>query len=391
MSYPILQLHKGKEISLLRKHPWVFSGAIKSATTALEEGELVEVHSASGVCLGTGYFAKGSIAVRMLSFEASTIDVNFWFSKLRKAYEYRMQLGILNDQTNVCRLFFGEGDGAPGLIIDFYDGHLVIQAHSWGIFLQTEQISQALQKLFGESLKSIYNKSAESLARQKSKEQDNAFLYGNCAELVVKENGHLFYVDFIKGQKTGFFVDQRDNRQLLASYAKDRKVLNTFCYTGGFSVYAAKSGAIHVDSVDSSAGAIDLCKRNMALNGIVEETSLAQDAFEFLKDKKQVYDLIVLDPPAFAKSRESKHKAVIAYKNLNSTAMKYIKPGGIIFTFSCSGVVDKHLFYNTITAAAIEAGRNIRVLHYLNQPADHPVSPFFPEGEYLKGMVLWVE
>jgi 23S rRNA (cytosine1962-C5)-methyltransferase len=389
--YPQIQLHKGKEISLQRKHPWVFSGAIAGKVNHLQDGELVEVYSSKNTYLATGYFAHGSIAVRILSFEQIPINREFWLNKLRYAYEYRLKLGILNSETNVCRLFFGEGDGVPGLIIDYYDGHLVIQAHSWGVYLQMEHIAEALKALFGSSLKSIYNKSAESISRHQGKEISNGFLYGECDSLIVLENGHKFYVDFIKGQKTGFFVDQRENRNLLARYAKGRDVLNTFCYTGGFSVYAGKAGAGLVHSVDSSLPAIELCKKNLELNGISNQECFALDTFEFLKERKYVYDLIILDPPAFAKSRDSKHKAVIAYKNLNALAIKLIRPGGIIFTFSCSGVVDKYLFYNTITAAAIDAGRNIRFLHYLNQPADHPVSPFFPEGEYLKGMVLWVE
>jgi 23S rRNA (cytosine1962-C5)-methyltransferase len=389
-AYPRISLHKGKEISLQRHHPWIFSGAI-AQMDKLQDGDLVEVYSHKKDYLATGYYAGGSIAVRVVSFKQTAIDAKFWEETIRKAYNYRIKLNLLNENTNAFRLFFGEGDGVPGLIIDYYDGHVVIQAHSWGVFREIDNIAQALKQVLGHSLKSIYNKSAESLSKHHGQEVKNGFLFGDSGEIIVKENGYQFYVDFVKGQKTGFFIDQRENRKLLARYSKGKNVLNTFCYTGGFSVYAGKEGAALLHSVDSSQGAIDLCNKNLALNGITDQESFAVDAFDFLKDKKNVYDLIVLDPPAFAKSRDSKHKAIIGYKNLNSLAIKNIKSDGILFTFSCSGVIDKYLFYNTITAAAIEAGRNIRILHYLSQPADHPVSPFFPEGEYLKGMVLWVE
>jgi len=389
-SYPRIYLHKGKEISLQRQHPWIFSGAIAQKDN-LQDGDLVEVYSHKKEYLATGYYAGGSIAVRVVSFKQTFIDSRFWEEKIRKAYNYRIKLGLLNENTNAFRLFFGEGDDVPGLIIDYYDGHVVIQAHSWGVYREINHIAGALKQVLGNSLKCIYNKSAESLSKHHGQEVQNGFLFGEGGELTVKEHGYQFYVDFVKGQKTGFFIDQRENRQLLANYSKGKYVLNTFCYTGGFSVYAGKSGAAVLHSVDSSQPAIELCNKNLALNGITNQESFAVDTFDFLKDKKNVYDLILLDPPAFAKSRDSKHKAVIGYKNLNALAIKNIKSDGILFTFSCSGVVDKYLFYNTITAAAIEARRNIRILHYLSQPADHPVSPFFPEGEYLKGMVLWVE
>jgi 23S rRNA (cytosine1962-C5)-methyltransferase len=392
MHYPQIYLNKGKEFSLLRRHPWVFSGAIARKSPSLKEGDLVNVYSGKEEFLGVGYYATGgSISVRLLSFEETLIDEAFWTEKIGKAWKYRQQLGILNEHTNVCRLFFGEGDGAPGLIMDYYDGHVVIQAHSWGIYLQRALIAAALRNILGDKLKSIYDKSAETLPKNMAGTTENGFLMGSGQDIIVKENGHLFRIDFIHGQKTGFFIDQRDNRKLLADYCRGRHVLNTFSYTGGFSVYAAAAGALKVDSVDVSAPAIQLCNSNIELNGCQNHESYAIDTFEFLKDKKDVYDVIVLDPPAFAKSRDSKHQAVIGYKRLNSQAMKLIKSGGIIFTFSCSGVVDKMLFYNTVTAAALESGRQIKVLHYLYQPADHPVTPFFAEGEYLKGMVLWVE
>jgi 23S rRNA (cytosine1962-C5)-methyltransferase len=391
MSYSQIILNKGKETSPLRFHPWIFSGAIAKKDADLKEGDIVEVFSSQKQYLGTGYYANGSIAIRLISFTQATIDENFWFEKINKAYSYRQQLNILNPVTNVCRLFFGEGDGASGLILDYYNGHVVFQSHSWGIYLQKENIVSAIKKVLGSELKSIYDKSAETLPKQFSEQAQNGFLFGSEAEVIVKENSHVFKIDFIGGQKTGFFVDQRENRQLLSSYCKDKNVLNTFSYTGGFSVYACAAGAKLVHSVDVSKSAIELCNKNIALNNFSNHEGYAIDTFDFLKDKKDVYDVIVLDPPAFAKSRDSKHNAVIGYKRLNAMALKLIKPGGVLFTFSCSGVVDKYLFYNTITAAAIEARRNVKVLHYLSQPADHPVIPYFPEGEYLKGMVLWVE
>lgn len=392
MSYPQIILNKGKEFSMQRKHPWVFSGAIAKKDANLQEGDLVEVYSSKNEFLGIGYFALGgSISVRIISFEKTIIDENFWFEKISKAWNYRQHLSILNENTNVCRLFFGEGDGVPGLILDYYAGHVVLQSHSWGVYLQKDNITEAIKRTLGTTLKSIYDKSAETLSKHFSGKTQNGFLFGAEEEIIVKENGHLFKIDFINGQKTGFFIDQRDNRKLLGDYSKNKTVLNTFSYTGGFSVYAAAAGANKVHSVDVSAPAISLCDQNIALNNCENHESFALDTFDFLKDKKDVYDVIVLDPPAFAKSRDAKHHAVIGYKRLNTMAMKLIKANGIIFTFSCSGVVDKMLFYNTITAAALEAGRNIKVLHYLYQPADHPVTPFFAEGEYLKGMVLWVE
>jgi len=391
MNYQQIILNKGKEASSLRFHPWIFSGAIAKKESTIQEGEIVEVFSYQNQYLGTGYYANGSIAVRFISFEKITVDGAFWFNKINAAYNYRKHLGILNSTTNVFRLFFGEGDGASGLILDYYNGHVVFQAHSWGIYLQKEAISNAIIKVLANDLKSIYDKSAETLPKQLNAQTKNDYLYGEITEdVIVKENSHVFKIDFIKGQKTGFFIDQRDNRNLLAHYSKNKTVLNTFCYTGGFSIYAAAT-AKFVHSVDSSASAVELCNLNFNLNNLTNNESFVMDTFDFLKDKKDVYDVIVLDPPAFAKSRESKHNAITAYKRLNATALKFIKPNGILFTFSCSGVVDKYLFYNTITSAAIEAKRNVRVLHYLHQPPDHPVTPNFPEGEYLKGMVLWVE
>jgi 23S rRNA (cytosine1962-C5)-methyltransferase len=388
--YSKIVLNKDKEQSLQRFHPWVFSGAIRGKEANLKDGQLVEVFSSGNKFLGTGYYANGSIAVRIMSFEQRAIDEQFWIDKIKKAYEYRQHLRIMNAHTNVYRLFFGEGDGVPALIIDYYNGHVVIQAHNIGVHLQRENIVKALHAVLGSDLKTIYDKSAETVSG-KSSDVKNGFLFGDTENTIVKENDIQFFVDWTKGQKTGFFIDQRDSRKLLAKYSKDKMVLNTFSYTGGFSIYAGLAGAKEVHSVDVSAPAIEIGNKNAELNGLKNHQSFVLDTFDFLKDKKDLYDVIVLDPPAFAKSRDAKHQAVNGYKRLNSLAMKLIRKNGIIFTFSCSGVVDKYLFYNTITAAAIEAKRTIRILHYLNQPADHPVTPYFPEGEYLKGMVLWVE
>ena len=383
-------LHKGKEQSPLRKHPWIFSGAIK-IKDELNEGEVVEVYSFDNKFLGVGHYTNSSISVRLVSFEKTELNDDLWFEKINKAYQYRKDLNILNENTNVCRLIFGEGDGLPGLIIDYYNGHIVFQAHSIAMHQNREAIVNALKKTFGNNLKCVYDKSAESLPKQYGASVTNGYLFGSGGRVEVKENNCKFIVDWEKGQKTGFFVDQRENRLLLSRYSKGKKVLNTFSYTGGFSVYAALTGAELVHSVDASAPAIELCNENAKLNNISNHEGFAVDTFDFLKDKNDVYDVIVLDPPAFAKSRDVKHNAVKGYIKLNALALKKIKPGGILFTFSCSGVIDKFLFYNSINAAAIEAGRNVRLLHYLYQPADHPVIPFFPEGEYLKGMVLWVE
>lgn len=389
--YSKIILNKGKEVSPLRLHPWIFSGAIKVKDAGLKDGDLVEVFSFENKYLCTGYYAGGSIAIRIISFQQVAIDEHFWFEKINKAYQYRMQIGLITEQTNVYRLFFGEGDGVPALIIDNYSGHIVIQSHNIGVYLQRDSIVTAIKKVLGTHLKSIYDKSSETISNKNNITISNEFLFGNAENAVVLENGIKFLVDWSRGQKTGFFIDQRDNRKLLGQYSKGKSVLNTFSYTGGFSVYAALAGAKLVHSVDVSAPAIEIGNKNAELNKITNHGSFIEDTFDFLKDKKDIYDVIVLDPPAFAKSRDAKHQAVNGYKRLNALAMKQIKSGGIIFTFSCSGVVDKYLFYNTVTAAAMESKRNIKILHYLNQPADHPVLPYFPEGEYLKGMVLWVE
>jgi 23S rRNA (cytosine1962-C5)-methyltransferase len=389
-----IYLKPGKEKSIMRFHPWVFSGAIKRMEGSPVEGDLVEVHANKGRFLGVGHYGEQSIAVRLLAFEERAIDADFWLEKVRSAFQLRERLGFIdNQETNVYRLMHAEGDNVPGLIIDMYNGTAVIQAHSAGMHHAKAEIVAALKEVYGDQLKAVYDKSAETLPKKSNIAVENGYLYG--AENAVKdvvENGHKFHVDWETGQKTGFFIDQRDNRELLSRYAKGKKILNTFCYSGGFSIYGLNKGAAEVHSLDSSQKAIDLVDKNVALiDGEVNHKSIVADAMDYIKGLETEYDIIVLDPPAFAKHRSAKHNAVQGYKRLNARAIEQIKPGGIIFTFSCSQVVDKALFYHTITAAAISAGRKIRVLHRLEQPADHPVNIFHPEGEYLKGLVIQVE
>ncbi|PTX20248.1 SAM-dependent methyltransferase [Pontibacter mucosus] len=394
MSFIKLYLAPGKEHSLKRQHPWVFSGAIKKADAEPAEGDVVEVYSSKREFLGMGHYAPGSIAVRIFSFEQVAPDYTFWKRKVQQAYDYRQRLGLTdNPSTNVYRLVYAEGDGVPGLIVDFYKDTAVVQTHSVGMYNVRELVAQALKEIYGDRLRAVYDKSAESLPAKAGVQAQNGYLYGQSeGGVVVTENGNLFYIDWETGQKTGFFIDQRDNRDLLARYVKGKSVLNTFCYTGGFSVYALNAGASEVHSVDVSKKAIDLTIKNGELSQAPEKhEAFAVDTFEFLKGKEDKYDVIVLDPPAFAKSQNVRHNALMGYKRLNAEAMKKIKPGGILFTFSCSQVVDKYLFSSTVMAAAIEAGRNIKIMHHLPQPADHPISIFHPEGEYLKGLVLFVE
>ncbi|HXP50232.1 MAG TPA: class I SAM-dependent rRNA methyltransferase, partial [Bacteroidia bacterium] len=340
------------------------------------------------------HYQKGSIAIRIFSFEQINPDAAFWKGKIEKAYNYRKAIGIIgNEDTNVYRLVYGEGDGMPGLIIDFYNGTAVLQAHSIGMHREREKIVQALKDIYGNSLKAVYDKSKESLSDRYGEKLENGYLFGEDKEKQVLENGNKIRVDWEEGQKTGFFIDQRENRKLLGKYTKGKKVLDCFCYAGGFSVYALKAGAAEVHSVDSSKTAIKLTDDNIQLNfgGGAKQTSYVADAFDFLKDNQNEYDVMIVDPPAFAKHRDARHQAMMGYKRLNALAIQGIKPGGIIFTFSCSQVVDKYLFHGAITAAAIETGRTVRILQYLSQPADHPISIYHPEGEYLKGMVLFVE
>ena len=393
VSYPKITLKKGKEVSLKRRHHWVFSGAIAKSDPGIENGQLVRVFSNRDEFLGIGHYQNGSITVRIISFENREIDEGFWLEKLEAAYQMRKKIGLTDSpSTNVYRLVHGEGDQLPGLIIDFYNGTAVIQAHSIGMYQHREQLSKALQTIYGEGLQAVYDKSAETLSKSQLK-AENQFLFGTPETNIVSEHGCKYEIDWEKGQKTGFFIDQRENRKLLGNYSKGKKVLNTFCYSGGFSIAALEAGAKEVHSVDISAKAIDLTEKNLLLNPEFKgkHASKVADVIKYIREIDQDYDVIVLDPPAFAKNMKARHNAVQGYKRLNAEALKHIKPGGILFTFSCSQVVDKQLFAHTITAAAIEVGRNVKILQYLSQPADHPINVYHTETEYLKGLVLYVE
>jgi len=385
---PKVILKSGKEKSIQRRHPWIFSGAVYGVSREINDGEMVDVVDSKNQHLGTGYFSdKGSIVVRILTFANETFSENFWNEKLQSAWELRLKLLNL-EVTNAFRVIHGEGDGIPGLIIDYYDKNWVIQAHSTGIFLQMEKIAEAIKSNFPDYCETIYCKSSGTLPNTGT----DYFLFGNKAEAVAKENNIMFSVNWVEGQKTGFFLDQRENRKLLGEFSKGKKVLNTFCYTGGFSIYAMSAGAELVTSVDISQKAVDLAASNMELNfPNANHKAVADDVFNFMKENYQIYDVIVLDPPAFAKSIKSRHTATQAYKRLNIAGLKALAPKGILFTFSCSQVIDDVLFYNTVAAAAIETGRNIRVLHKLEQGPDHPTNIYHPEGHYLKGLVLFVE
>ena len=387
-----LYLKRGKEESLLRFHPWVFSGAIAQADEDLKDGDLVRVLTNHGDFIAVGHFQMGSIAVRVLSFHDVDIDADFWASRLASALKVRQSIGIAdNPKNNTYRLVHGEGDNLPGLIIDVYDRTAVMQAHSIGMHLQRKQIAEQLVKVMGSRIDNVYYKSETTLPFMD--DMENGFVYGGSEDNVAVENGLKFYVDWLRGQKTGFFVDQRDNRSLLERYSAGKSVLNMFCYTGGFSVYAMRGGAKQVHSVDSSAKAIELTNRNVALNfdGDTRHEAFCEDAFKYLEQAGNNYDLIILDPPAFAKHRGALHNALKGYTRLNNKAFQKIKPGGILFTFSCSQVVTKDNFRNAVFTAAAQAGRKVRILHQLHQPADHPINIYHPEGEYLKGLVLYVE
>jgi 23S rRNA (cytosine1962-C5)-methyltransferase len=393
-----ITLKTGKDEAIRRFHPWVFSGAIKKIHSNIEDGQLVEIFSDSDQYLGTGLYQDASIAVRIMAFAPHrpvSLDQQYWQEKLSNAYKLREVLGLTdNPETNVYRLVHGEGDQMPGLIIDHYNGNLVIQAHAVGIHLHLDIIASCLKNIYGTKLKSIYNKSKDTLpAKYAEKADSEGFLYGNITNDHVSEYGHTFEIDFVNGQKTGFFIDQRENRRLLALYAKGKTVLNTFCYSGGFSVFALKAGASYVESLDSSKKAILLTEKNVALNfpGISNHEVIIADAIQYIRENKSARDIIILDPPAFAKHTNVRHNAVQGYKRLNTEAIASIAPGGILFTFSCSQVVTMGLFKATIVAAAIEAGRQVKFLHQMTQPADHPINAFHPEGEYLKGLVLYVE
>lgn len=392
--YPKIILKKGKEESLKRFHPWVFSGAIQHLPQQMEEGDVVMVCNSEGKFVAVGHYQVGSIAVRVLSFRDVAIDESFWQSRLKSALTMRQTIGIAdNPENNTYRLVHGEGDLLPGLVIDVYGKTAVMQAHSVGMHCSRHDIAQALVAVMGSRIENIYYKSETTLPFKAELGQENGFIYGGSDDNTAVENGLKFYVDWLKGQKTGFFVDQRENRALLEHYAKGRKVLNMFCYTGGFSFYAMRGGALKVHSVDSSAKAIELTKRNVALNfpGDGRHEAYCEDAFKFLDQLGNQYDLIILDPPAFAKHRAALHNALKGYIRLNAKAFEKIESGGVLFTFSCSQVVTKENFRNAVFTAAAQAGRKVRILHQLHQPADHPVNIYHPEGEYLKGLVLYVE
>ena len=394
MSYKKVYLKAGKEESLKRFHPWVFSGAIARVEGEPEEGEIVDVYTSKKEFIACGHFQIGSIAVRVLTFRQEEINREFWKRRLAVALDMRRSLGLVdNPENNTYRLVHGEGDNLPGLIIDVYGGTAVMQAHSAGMHVYRMEIADALSEVMGDIVKHIYYKSETTLPYKADLGPENGFIKGGSPENVALENGLKFHVDWLKGQKTGFFVDQRENRHLLERYSKGRNVLNMFCYTGGFSFYAMRGGANLVHSVDSSAKAIDLTNQNVELNfpGDDRHQAFAEDAFKYLDRMGDQYDLIILDPPAFAKHRDALRNALRGYSKLNAKAFEKIKPGGILFTFSCSQGDDKKDFRNAVFTAAAQSGRSVRILHQLTQPGDHPVNIYHPEGEYLKGLVLYVE
>lgn len=402
--YKKIVLKKGKEESLLRKHPWVFSGAILKMDETLEEGELVQVYTHNGNFIGVGHFQIGSIIVRILSFSDVSIDADFWQSRLKAAWAVREAIGVIRPEgdgacttgetvNTTYRLVHGEGDNLPGLIVDVYGTTCVLQAHSVGMHVSRFAIADALRAVMGKKIDSIYYKSETTLPFKAELGQENGFLYGDTDNNIAIENGLKFHIDWLRGQKTGFFIDQRENRSLLEYYAKGRSVLNMFCYTGGFSVYAMRGGAKMVHSVDSSAKAVELTNENIALNfpGDNRHAAICEDAFKYLDDNDGKYDLIVLDPPAFAKHRSALKNGLRGYTRLNVKGFERIKKGGILFTFSCSQVVTKENFRQAVFTAAAQAGRKVRILHQIHQPADHPINIYHLEGEYLKGLVLYVE
>ena len=389
-------LRKGKEESLQRFHPWIFSGAIHHTETdvPLEEGDIVEVLSFDGQFLAIGHWQIGSIAVRVLTFKQQPINHAFWTKRFSAALDVRKAIGVAGREDNdIYRLVHGEGDNLPGLVVDVYGSTAVMQAHSVGMHVCRNDLANALKDVMGEDLKAVYYKSETTLPFKAQLGQENGFLWGESNDDVARENGLQFHIDWLKGQKTGFFVDQSDNRSLVEHYAQGRKVLNMFCYTGGFSVYAMRGGAELVHSVDSSAKAVELVDANMHLNfpNDHRHEAFAEDAFRFMVDMQEKYDLIILDPPAFAKHKDALRNALRGYTKLNAKAFEKIKPGGILFTFSCSQAVNKDNFRTAVFTAAAMARRKVRILHQLHQPADHPVNIYHPEGEYLKGLVLYVE
>ncbi|MBP3549074.1 MAG: class I SAM-dependent rRNA methyltransferase [Rikenellaceae bacterium] len=397
--YAQIFLRRGKEESLLRRHPWIFSGAIeyiRSERDHITEGEIVDVHTKNGDFIARGHYQIGSIAVRVLTFEQVEIDQAWWNERIATAYDVRRSLDLTeNEQTTCYRLVHGEGDSLPGLVVDIYGSTAVVQCHSVGMYRSRKEIAEAIRTVYGDRIEAIYDKSAQTVPFKAGLNAVDSYLYGSSAtaQQEVLENGNRFNVNWEKGQKTGFFIDQRANRELVRHYAKGRTVLNTFCYTGGFSVYAMAGGAVEVVSVDSSERAVQLADENMRLNfgDEVRHSSKAVDAFEYLHDIGDKFDMIILDPPAFAKHHKVLGNAMQGYKKLNARALAQIKSGGILFTFSCSQAVSKELFRTTVFSAAAIAGRRVRILHQLTQPADHPINIYHPEGEYLKGLVLYVE
>ena len=429
---PMVILKPGKEAAVIRKHPWIFSGAVDRKVGEVKEGSIVEVFSSDRKYLGTGHYLQGSIAVKVFSFLRTTAGYDFWLGRLRQAFELRKLAGLTESQsTNAYRLVFSEGDELPGLIIDWYNGVAVIQTHSPGMHIVKPVLVDVLKEIYGEKLVAVYDKSSETMARSsqnsemakrrnsemsKSTMTDDRrpttddrrpmtddrrltsgirdqFLYSTSGMAEITEMGHMFKVDFVNGQKTGFFLDQRNNRMFAQFYAKGRTVLNTFCYSGAFSVYCLKGGATHVHSVDSSKQAIGWTKENLALNGF-EKSGHSEDVTEmkvFFRDASEKYGMIILDPPAFAKTHQVSNNALHAYIQLNASAIRQLEPGGLLFTFSCSQPVSREMFRSALQSAAIETGRNVRILHHLSQGPDHPVSVYHPEGEYLKGMILSVE
>ena len=395
MTYKNVTLKRGKEESLKRFHPWVFSGAIASADDTIEEGDLVTVYAHDGTLIGNGHSQIGSIAVRMLSFDDTAIDEAFYEQRLNDSFRMRQSLGLQRDDNNAYRLVHGEGDFLPGLVVDIYGHTAVMQAHSPGMHFARNMIAQALTKLPEGIIRNVYYKSETTLPYKAHLDPMNDYIIGGYETDEAMENGLRFHVDWLKGQKTGFFVDQRENRRLLEHYSSGRKVLNMFCYTGGFSVYALRGNAELVHSVDSSAKAVRLTDDNVALNFAsddIRHKSFAEDAFKFLDNmEKDAYDLIILDPPAFAKHKSALRNALVGYRRLNAKALEKIAPGSILFTFSCSQAVSKEQFRLAVFSAAAQTRRKVRILHQLTQPADHPINIYHPEGEYLKGLVLYVE
>lgn len=388
-----LQLKSGKEKAVRRFHPWIFSGAIRNlAQMEIADGELVKITDSHGNYLASGHYHNGSIAVRVLTFQDEPIDGAFWKKRLEDAWTYRKMLGLPSPEKTTCfRLVHAEGDGLPGLVVDVYGEVAVAQCHSIGMHKSLEAITAAIIAAGNGQIKAVYDKSSETLPNNYAATLNNGYVHGQATPHPVLENGLRFNVDWVKGQKTGFFLDQRLNRELLAKYCEAKSVLNCFSYSGGFSLYALRGGARLVHSVDASSTAIDLCDQNVALNfpGDDRHQSFVADVLKYLKECDE-YEVMVVDPPAFAKSFAKRHNAVQGYKRLNAAAFRKVAPGGIVFTFSCSQVVDRELFYNTVVAAALEAGRQVRVMHHLSQPPDHPVNLFHPEGAYLKGLAVQV-